>query len=111
MSREYDPLFKWCFNTNPTIEIECHQSVVHGVWDHQLFHDASLLLHARNLEASGVKGWVANGGDSSLDGSHSPCPTCGCVLGHVEAWYCEQIGLFFFFRGGSLHICRKMLIR
>ena len=24
------------------------------------------------------------GGDSTLDGSHSPCPTCGCVLGHVE---------------------------
>lgn len=24
------------------------------------------------------------GGDKSLDGSHSPCPTCGCVLGHVE---------------------------
>ena len=52
------------------------------------------------LKASGVKGWVANGGDSSLDGSHSPCPTCGCVLGHVEAWYysyCEIIVVSCFF--------------
>ena len=47
------------------------------------------MVHYRNWAVGrarkyGVKGWVANGGDSSLDGSHSPCPTCGCVLGHVE---------------------------
>ncbi|CAL1138305.1 unnamed protein product [Cladocopium goreaui] len=47
------------------------------------------MVHYRNWAVGrarryGVKGWVANGGDSTLDGSHSPCPTCGCVLGHVE---------------------------
>mmetsp|Transcript_90164 Transcript_90164/g.232756 ORF Transcript_90164/g.232756 Transcript_90164/m.232756 type:complete len:214 (+) Transcript_90164:53-694(+) len=47
------------------------------------------MVHYRNWavgrsKAYGVKGWVANGGDSSLDGGHSRCPTCGCVLGHVE---------------------------
>ena len=31
-----------------------------------------------------VKSHEISGGDSTLDGSHSPCPTCGCVLGHVE---------------------------
>ncbi|CAJ1341000.1 unnamed protein product [Effrenium voratum] len=47
------------------------------------------MVHYRNWAVGkashyGVKGWVANGGDKSYDGSHSPCPTCGCVLGHVE---------------------------
>ncbi|CAE7271638.1 acyP [Symbiodinium natans] len=47
------------------------------------------MVHYRNwvvgkAKARGVKGWVANGGDKSYDGSHAPCSTCGCVLGHVE---------------------------
>ncbi|CAE7947285.1 acyP, partial [Symbiodinium sp. KB8] len=47
------------------------------------------MVHYRNwvvgkAKAQGVKGWVANGGDKTYDGSHATCSTCGCVLGHVE---------------------------
>eukprot|EP00440_Ansanella_granifera_P054394 gb/GFBE01058961.1/.p1 GENE.gb/GFBE01058961.1/~~gb/GFBE01058961.1/.p1 ORF type:complete len:175 (+),score=26.15 gb/GFBE01058961.1/:1-525(+) len=47
------------------------------------------MVHYRNwvnakAHRYGVKGWVANGGDRSLDGQHARCSTCGVVLGHVE---------------------------
>mmetsp|Transcript_14762 Transcript_14762/g.19858 ORF Transcript_14762/g.19858 Transcript_14762/m.19858 type:complete len:125 (+) Transcript_14762:143-517(+) len=47
------------------------------------------MVHYRNWVVAqsrsyGVKGWVANGGQSSRDGSHAECSTCGAVLGHVE---------------------------
>eukprot|EP00913_Durusdinium_trenchii_P026481 g24847.t1 len=67
------------------------------------------MVHYRNwavgrAKAHNVRGWVANGGDKSYDGSHSPCPTCGCVLGHVEG-SADAVGAFVreMCRGGPPH--------